>query len=115
MIPDALAVVFKVVSFQGELAKAEQLSWIPVYLVPDANALCYKLTAVKKLASAQKFIIVIPTTTINELDRMKKDSGAARSATRWLEDQFRRGNKFVRVQKSTERDETLVVDGDVPV
>lgn len=64
----------------------------------------------KRLASAQKFIIVIPTTTINELDRMKKDSAAARTATRWLEGQFQRGNKFVRVQKSTERDDSSVVE-----
>jgi hypothetical protein len=65
---------------------------------------------IKKLASAKKFIIVVPTATIDELDRTKKDNSSARSATRWLEEQFQQGNKFVRIQKSAEKEGPSVID-----
>jgi protein SMG5 len=39
---------------------------------------------------------------IDSLDEMKKDSKLAREAIRWLENQFKHGNRFIRAQVQNE-------------
>lgn len=40
---------------------------------------------------------------MSDLDNLKKDSKLARSAIRWLESQFREGNRFLRAQNQNEK------------
>jgi protein SMG5 len=39
---------------------------------------------------------------LESLDHMKKESGRAREASRWLETQLHKGNRFLRAQKASE-------------
>ncbi|VDO96441.1 unnamed protein product [Soboliphyme baturini] len=87
---------------KDDLAHVNRTYWVPVYLVPDTSALCNKLSLIKQLAMTQKFVTVVPNMVIRELDKLKKETGPAREATRWIESQFQRASKFVRVQKLTE-------------
>ncbi|XP_078047866.1 smg5 nonsense mediated mRNA decay factor [Augochlora pura] len=76
---------------------------ITPYLVPDHEALYNHTSVLKRLVYAKKFIIVIPSAVISALDRVKRISGLAREATRWLEGQFKRGSRFLRAQRPHER------------
>ncbi len=40
---------------------------------------------------------------IDHLDAIKKDSKLAREAIRWLENQFKQGNRFLRAQTQNEK------------
>lgn len=73
------------------------------YLVPDHEALAKHTPALKRLVYAKKFIVVIPTVVVSALDEVKRTSGRAREATRWLEGQLRRGSRFLRAQRPHER------------
>ncbi|XP_067932030.1 nonsense-mediated mRNA decay factor SMG5-like [Watersipora subatra] len=76
---------------------------LPPYLVPDSSALLDTMHMIKQLVYSSKFIIIIPLCVIDQLDSMKKESGNARDAIRWLEAEFRKGNIYIRAQKSHER------------
>jgi protein SMG5 len=76
--------------------------WSP-YLVPDTLALCHSLKLIQELTRMNKFILIIPLIVIDNLDRMKKDSKLAREAIRWLENQFKQGNRFLRAQNQNEK------------
>lgn len=39
---------------------------------------------------------------LESLDQMKKESARAREASRWLETQLHKGNRFLRAQKASE-------------
>ncbi|CAF4585475.1 unnamed protein product, partial [Rotaria magnacalcarata] len=52
---------------------------------------------------SQRFIVVIPLVVIDILDELKKEQREARDAIRWLENQFRLGNRFIRTQAVHER------------
>ncbi|XP_071450333.1 nonsense-mediated mRNA decay factor SMG5 [Hetaerina americana] len=73
------------------------------YLVVDADALIYRMSLVKQLVNAKKFIVIIPTVVVSALDELKRDSARARETIRWLESQFQRGNRFLRAQRGHER------------
>ncbi|CAK9804490.1 Nonsense-mediated mRNA decay factor SMG5 [Anthophora plagiata] len=73
------------------------------YLVPDHEALSKHTPALKRLVYAKKFIIVIPSVVVSALDEVKRISGRAREATRWLETQLKRGSRFLRAQRPHER------------
>lgn len=73
-----------------------------LYLVPDALALCHDLPHIRKLLSSEKYFIVIPRTVIDGLDGLKKDLQGARDAIRFLETEFKKGNRFVKAQKDGE-------------
>nr|XP_031848437.1 protein SMG5 isoform X2 [Nomia melanderi] len=73
------------------------------YLVPDHEALAKHTPALKRLVYAKKFIIVIPSVVVSALDEVKRISGRAREATRWLEGQLKRGSRFLRAQRPHER------------
>jgi protein SMG5 len=76
--------------------------WSP-YIVPDTLALCYNLKLVQELTRMNKFILIIPLVVIDNLDRMKKDNARARDTIRWLEQQFKQGNRFMRAQNQNEK------------
>ncbi len=88
----------------------EKDAWIPVYLVPDANALINKLHILKHLVGAERFVIVIATVVLGTLDRMKKESAGAREAIRWIERCIHVGNKYLRTQTTNETIDLTIVD-----
>ncbi|XP_017760175.1 PREDICTED: protein SMG5 [Eufriesea mexicana] len=73
------------------------------YLVPDHEVLSKHTPALKRLVYAKKFIVVIPSVVVSALDEVKRISGRAREATRWLEAQLKRGSRFLRAQRPHER------------
>ncbi|XP_003703275.1 smg5 nonsense mediated mRNA decay factor [Megachile rotundata] len=73
------------------------------YLVPDHEALSKHTPTLKRLVYAKKFIVVIPSVVVSALDEVKRISGRAREATRWLEAQLKRGSRFLRAQRPHER------------
>ncbi len=97
------------------------------YLVLETHALCNDLKLIQELAKSKKFIIIIPLVgrifnssslhnfsnkniqilcflqVIDQLDSMKKDSRLTREAIRWLESQFKQGNRFLRAQNQNEK------------
>ncbi|CAM2710767.1 unnamed protein product [Rotaria socialis] len=82
--------------------KNEEFS-LPPYLVIDSSVLCTNLNLVQKFVQSQRFIVVIPLVVIDILDELKKEQREARDAIRWLENQFRLGNRFIRTQAVHER------------
>ncbi|XP_033322630.2 smg5 nonsense mediated mRNA decay factor [Megalopta genalis] len=76
---------------------------ISPYLVPDHEVLSKHTPALKRLVYAKKFIIVIPSVVVSALDEVKRISGRAREATRWIEGQLKRGSRFLRAQRPHER------------
>ena len=90
--------------------KNEEFS-LPPILVIDSSVLCTNLNLIQKFVQSQRFIIVIPlvgelqrefrgeisslhTLVIDILDELKKEQREARDAIRWLENQFRAGNRY---------------------
>ncbi|XP_043499354.1 protein SMG5 [Polistes fuscatus] len=84
------------------------------YLVPDHEALAKHTPALKRLVYAKKFIVIIPTVVVSALDEVKRTSGRAREATRWLETQLRKGSRFLRAQRPNERQALPLIKGPRP-
>ncbi|XP_050575573.1 nonsense-mediated mRNA decay factor SMG5 [Bombus affinis] len=84
------------------------------YLVPDHEALSKHTPALKRLVYAKKFIVVIPSVVVSALDEVKRISGRAREATRWLEAQLKRGSRFLRAQRPHERLALPLIKGPRP-
>ncbi|XP_076443287.1 nonsense-mediated mRNA decay factor SMG5-like isoform X2 [Babylonia areolata] len=91
----------EVSQLEGCLESSQQPHF-PPYAIVDATSLCSALTLVKELAHSARCILIIPLAVIDQLDVQKKDSSGAREAIRWLETEFRRGNRYIRAQKSNE-------------
>ncbi|XP_044738901.1 protein SMG5 [Chrysoperla carnea] len=72
------------------------------YLVLDTEALIHHTHLIKQLVAARKFIVVVPSIVVSNLDELKRETGKARDAIRWLEAQFQRGNRFLRAQRNHE-------------
>lgn len=72
------------------------------YIVVDHLAISRHLPLVKEIVASKKFAVIIPSAVIQELDDMKKAESGARTAIRWLERQFRDGNRWLRSQKKGE-------------
>ncbi|BFZ01958.1 hypothetical protein BsWGS_04997 [Bradybaena similaris] len=86
---------------EGSLKTSEH--WVfPPYVVADDTALCNYLGKVKELTQTARCIVVIPVAVVDSLDMQKKDSANAREVIRWLETQLRRGNRYIRAQRSKE-------------
>ncbi len=82
--------------------RSDDLNWSP-YLIADTASFCENLKLVQDLAKSSKFIIIVPLVVIDTLDSIKKESKLAREAIRWLENQFKQGNRFLRAQKLNEK------------
>ncbi|XP_015601437.1 protein SMG5 isoform X2 [Cephus cinctus] len=84
------------------------------YLVPDHEALAKHTSSLKRLFYAKEFIVVIPSVVVSALDEVKRTSGRAREATRWLETQLKRGSRFLRAQRPHERLPLPLIKGPRP-
>ncbi|KAK7116433.1 nonsense-mediated mRNA decay factor SMG5-like isoform X2 [Littorina saxatilis] len=91
----------EVSQLEGHLEETQQPHF-PPYVIVDAASLSSHLTLVRELAQSARCIIIIPLAVIDQLDVQKKESSGAREAIRWLEAEFRRGNRYIRAQKSNE-------------
>ncbi|XP_058503991.1 nonsense-mediated mRNA decay factor SMG5 [Solea solea] len=98
-----LRLQLEVSQLEGSLQQPKAQSSMSPYLVPDAAALCHHLNLVRQLAGSGCFIIIIPRTVIDGLDRLKKENPGARDGIRFLESEFRKGNRYIRCQKESGR------------
>ncbi|XP_043199324.1 protein SMG5-like [Amphibalanus amphitrite] len=79
-----------------------QASFSP-YVVVDTGALVHHLEQLKQMVKDRQFVVVVPNAVIHELDERKAGCSSSREASRWLEAQFRRGNRFLRPQRANEK------------
>ncbi|MEQ2251002.1 hypothetical protein ILYODFUR_006580 [Ilyodon furcidens] len=98
-----LRLQLEVSQLEGSLQQPKAQSSMSPYLVPDAAALCQHLNLIRQLAGSGCFIIIIPRTVIDGLDRLKKENAGARDGIRFLESEFRKGNRYIRCQKESGR------------
>lgn len=90
---------FVIIDFKAEISQLELCcnkadeNQLPPYLVPDSKVLCNNLRTIQDAVRTNKSIIIIPLAVIDDLDSMKKETKLARDAIRWLESQFRQGNR----------------------
>uniref|UniRef100_A0A8C4ED10 Nonsense-mediated mRNA decay factor n=1 Tax=Dicentrarchus labrax TaxID=13489 RepID=A0A8C4ED10_DICLA len=98
-----LRLQLEVSQLEGSLQQPKAQSSMSPYLVPDTAALCQHLNLIRQLASSGCFIIIIPRTVIDGLDRLKKEIAGARDGIRFLESEFRKGNRYIRCQKESGR------------
>lgn len=98
-----LRLQLEVSQLEGSLQQPKAQSSMSPYLVPDTAALCQHLHLIRQLASSSCFIIIIPRTVIDGLDMLKKENAGARDSIRFLESEFRKGNRYIRCQKETGR------------
>ncbi|NXD18255.1 SMG5 protein, partial [Nothocercus nigrocapillus] len=94
-----LRLQLEVSQLEGSLQQPKAQSAMSPYLVPDTQALCQHLAVVKQLAASGRFIIIIPRTVIDGLDFLKKENAGARDSIRYLEAEFKKGNRYIRCQK----------------
>uniref|UniRef100_A0A8D3CWR3 Nonsense-mediated mRNA decay factor n=1 Tax=Scophthalmus maximus TaxID=52904 RepID=A0A8D3CWR3_SCOMX len=95
--------VLEVSQLEGSLQQPKAQSSMSPYLVPDTAALCQHLNLIRQLAGSGCFIIIIPRTVIDGLDQLKKETAGARDGIRFLESEFRKGNRYIRCQKESGR------------
>nr|XP_033779748.1 protein SMG5 [Geotrypetes seraphini] len=96
-----LRLQLEVSQLEGSLQQPKAQSAMSPYLIPDTQALCQHLTIIRQLASSGRFIIIIPRTVIDGLDFLKKENAGARDGIRYLEAEFKKGNRYIRCQKDT--------------
>ncbi|XP_063055437.1 nonsense-mediated mRNA decay factor SMG5 isoform X2 [Engraulis encrasicolus] len=98
-----LRLQLEVSQLEGSLQQPKAQSSMSPYLVPDSVSLCQHLPLLRQLASSGCFIIIIPRTVIDGLDLLKKENPGARDGIRFLESEFRKGNRYIRCQKESGR------------
>ncbi|XP_030638530.1 nonsense-mediated mRNA decay factor SMG5 [Chanos chanos] len=98
-----LRLQLEVSQLEGSLQQPKAQSSMSPYLVPDTAALCQHLGLLRQLAASGCFIIIIPRTVIDGLDVLKKENAGARDGIRFLESEFRKGNRYIRCQKESGR------------
>ncbi|ESO94590.1 hypothetical protein LOTGIDRAFT_232390 [Lottia gigantea] len=86
---------------EGSLQSPDQPTF-PPYIIPDTTTLCTSLQYIKQLTQLGCSIIIIPLSVIDGLDYIKKENSKSREAIRWLEMEFKRGNRYIRAQKGQE-------------
>ncbi|XP_067304084.1 nonsense-mediated mRNA decay factor SMG5 [Pseudorasbora parva] len=98
-----LRLQLEVSQLEGSLQQPKAQSSMSPYLVPDTAVLCQHLGLIRQLAASGCFIIIIPRTVIDGLDMLKKENSGARDSIRFLETEFRKGNRYIRCQKESGR------------
>uniref|UniRef100_A0A023EWB9 Putative nonsense-mediated mrna decay protein n=1 Tax=Aedes albopictus TaxID=7160 RepID=A0A023EWB9_AEDAL len=91
----------EVKTLESKVKKVVNITLTP-YLMLDSKCLTEYTSIVKNLVKTKKFVILIPTAVLSDLDELKKHSDGARNAIKWLECEFSKGNRFLRSQKSHE-------------
>ncbi|XP_068108271.1 nonsense-mediated mRNA decay factor SMG5 isoform X2 [Hyperolius riggenbachi] len=94
-----LRLQLEVSQLEGTLQQPKSQSAMSPYLIPDTQALCQHLGIIRQLANSGRFIIIIPQTVIDGLDFLKKENAGARDGIRYLEAEFKKGNRYIRCQK----------------
>ncbi|XP_063506502.1 nonsense-mediated mRNA decay factor SMG5 isoform X5 [Pongo pygmaeus] len=94
-----LRLQLEVSQLEGSLQQPKAQSAMSPYLVPDTQALCHHLPVIRQLATSGRFIVIIPRTVIDGLDLLKKEHPGARDGIRYLEAEFKKGNRYIRCQK----------------
>ncbi|XP_066218293.1 nonsense-mediated mRNA decay factor SMG5 isoform X1 [Saccopteryx leptura] len=94
-----LRLQLEVSQLEGSLQQPKAQSAMSPYLVPDTQALCHHLPIIRQLATSGRFIVIIPRTVIDGLDLLKKEHPGARDGIRYLEAEFKKGNRYIRCQK----------------
>ncbi|OCT69448.1 protein SMG5 [Xenopus laevis] len=96
-----LRLQLEVSQLEGTLQQPKSQSAMSPYLVPDTQALCQHLGIIRQLATSGRFILIIPRTVIDGLDFLKKENAGARDGIRYLEAEFKKGNRYIRCQRET--------------
>lgn len=91
----------EVKTLESKVKKVVNITLTP-YLMLDSACLTEYTSIVKNLVKTKKFVILIPTAVLSDLDELKKHSDGARNAIKWLEFEFSKGNRFLRSQKNHE-------------
>lgn len=91
----------EVKTLESKVKKVVNITLTP-YLMLDSKCLTEYTSIVKNLVKTKKFVILVPTAVLSDLDELKKHSDGARNAIKWLEYEFSKGNRFLRSQKSHE-------------
>uniref|UniRef100_A0A7M5WZX7 Protein SMG5 n=2 Tax=Clytia hemisphaerica TaxID=252671 RepID=A0A7M5WZX7_9CNID len=73
-----------------------------VYLVLDTPALCRHLSLLRTLVKSSNFVVIVPIQVIAALDELKKYNPGARDAIKFLEDEIKHGNRWLKTQKEHE-------------
>uniref|UniRef100_A0A8C5N4W0 Nonsense-mediated mRNA decay factor n=1 Tax=Leptobrachium leishanense TaxID=445787 RepID=A0A8C5N4W0_9ANUR len=111
-----LRLQLEVSQLEGSLQHPKSQSAMSPYLVPDTQTLCQHLSIIRQLANSGRFIVIIPRTVIDGLDFLKKENAGARDGIRYLETEFKKGNRYIRCQrdngKSFERNKLKRQDAD---
>ncbi|KAM6435312.1 nonsense-mediated mRNA decay factor SMG5 isoform 2-T2 [Liasis olivaceus] len=94
-----LRLQLEVSQLEGSLQQPKAQCVMSPYLVPDTQALCQHLSPIRQLAASGRFIVIIPRTVIDGLDFLKKENAGARDSIRYLEAEFKKGNRYIRCQK----------------
>ncbi|XP_053134220.1 nonsense-mediated mRNA decay factor SMG5 [Hemicordylus capensis] len=94
-----LRLQLEVLQLEGSLQQPKAQCVMSPYLVPDTQALCQHLGTIRQLAASGRFIVIIPRTVIDGLDFLKKENAGARDSIRYLEAEFKKGNRYIRCQK----------------
>lgn len=92
---------------QSEVADLEskvksQSSSPSPYLIPDAPTLCTQLHIIRQLIATRNFVVIVPIQVISALDELKKFNPGAREAIKYLEQELKKGNRWIRAQKESE-------------
>uniref|UniRef100_A0A8C6YI56 Nonsense-mediated mRNA decay factor n=1 Tax=Naja naja TaxID=35670 RepID=A0A8C6YI56_NAJNA len=80
----------EVSQLEGSLQQPKAQCVMSPYLVPDTQALCQHLSPIRQLAASGRFIVIIPRTG---------KQNTARDSIRYLEAEFKKGNRYIRCQK----------------
>ncbi|XP_058818951.1 nonsense-mediated mRNA decay factor SMG5-like [Topomyia yanbarensis] len=91
----------EVKALESKVKRVVNITLTP-YLMLDSKCLTEYTYIVKNLVKTKKFVILIPTAVLSDLDELKKHSDGARNAIKWLEYEFSKGNRFLRSQKNHE-------------
>ncbi|XP_055639416.1 nonsense-mediated mRNA decay factor SMG5 [Toxorhynchites rutilus septentrionalis] len=91
----------EVKTLESKVRRVVNITLTP-YLMLDSKCLTEYTSIVKNLVKTKKFVILIPTAVLSDLDELKKHSDGARNAIKWLEFEFSKGNRFLRSQKNHE-------------
>ncbi|XP_048369906.1 nonsense-mediated mRNA decay factor SMG5 [Sphaerodactylus townsendi] len=94
-----LRLQLEVSQLEGSLQQPKAQCVMSPYLVPDTQALCQHISTIRQLAASGRFIVIIPRTVIDGLDFLKKENAGARDSIRYLEAEFKKGNRYIRCQK----------------
>jgi len=86
----------------SELEKNLKTTTIAPYLVLDCPALCRHLSLLRSLVKSAQFVVIVPNQVIAALDELKKFNPGARDAIKFLEEEVKRGNRWLKTQKDHE-------------